>query len=170
MAESNPFTLVQTQLWSLVEAFPPWADSVRMGNRIKFTGNARDPEKENRRTADTPEVSLFPSGGTTNLHSNSSQSEITKEYVFTAVTGDKRVNWTHDDLHFYMLQAISRWKSTGGLSSLVWKGATFVEDANVSTITEGITDEQLNKNLAGWASTITIVVRMRFAQVLFREP
>ena len=32
----DPFTIVYEELWRLVEAFPPFAGEVKVGNRINF--------------------------------------------------------------------------------------------------------------------------------------
>ena len=137
-----------------------------MGNRINFAGTARDPEKSTIRTADTPEVMLFPTDGDTNLCSTSNTSEINKNISFTVATGDKRVNFTHNDLQWYIIQAVSNWQVW--FSGMTWKDQPFIVDVNITAITEGLTDDQVAKNIEGWASNITIRVRMRFATTLLR--
>lgn len=163
----DPFSVVYEGLWKLVDDFKPFASTVRRGNRIKLDGASRNPTKQNVNTADLPEVTLQPTGGETNIHSNSSQTTITQRYMFMISTGDLRVDSLHFPLRWHVTRAVVLWKKKIG--GITWRKQPFLEELNIPDTTEGESDPDRNRGIKGWSSLITIEVRMRFANVLLEQ-
>ena len=78
--ERDPFSILYDAIWSLVDAFKPFSDFVRVGNRIRLDDRSRNPIKETIKAGDLPEVILWPFTGDANLHGTSSTTAITRRY------------------------------------------------------------------------------------------
>ena len=166
MSDVDPFSQVFEGIWTLVEAFAPFSDQVRVGNRIRLDGESRNPIKQNIQHADLPEVILHPGGGDCQLHRNSSQSQVIKRFDFLISTGDLRVDYLHFPLQWHTIRAVANWKSVIG--GLVWKGEPFLIDLDIPSKTEGESDPERNRGIKGWSSIITVQARMEFSTNLMR--
>lgn len=163
----DPLTLVYEGLWELVEDFKPFADEVRVGNRIKMSGKSRDPEKEYVTTADLPQVKLVPSGGETNLHSSSNQTQMIRRFSFIIDTGDKRVDYLHFPLQWHIVCVMCNWKMRIG--GMKWNGHHFLTDLQIPSVEEGESDPDANDDIEGFTSIATIEATMLFATHLLRK-
>lgn len=156
----DPLTMVYDALWNLLEDFPPFTDQVAPGNRIRLNCKLRDPIKDVLRKADLPEVLIFPAGGLTNIHANSSESRLERTYQVLLTTGDKRVNELHFPLQWHIIQAVAAWPARMG--GMTWRGQPFLIDVNLPDTTEGMSDPDQNRNIPGWSSVITIATVLNF--------
>jgi len=176
MVEENPFTQLYGSIWKMLELWPGFEGLVCVGNRIKFSGENRDPMKKEILTADLPEVRVVPSGGAMNLHVTNKESNIKKSFQIQVSTGDQRVDAVGTELsgedelikvnvglfpvEWEILRALTTWSET--IYKLTWKGEEFVKDLSVVGLTEGASQADLNRGIRGWSAVVTIQVDMYF--------
>ena len=163
----DPLSITYSYLWSLVEAYPPWADMVRTGNRLHLDGNSRNPFKETLKAADLPQVTLLPTDANNNLHSNSSSAVIVQNFTIGLYAGDLRVNESFFPLKFYTLQALACFRLN--LGDVTWKDYPFLKKVEVPQSTDTITEFDATGNIMGWDSLLTISCEMWFPNTLFLE-
>ncbi len=166
MADLDPLTQTYDYIWELVEGFPPWADAVRVGNRLRLDDTKRDPLKDTLKAADLPQVILLPTDGANNLHSNSSSSVITQNFTIGISSGEQRVNEVYFPLKFYTLQALACFRQS--LGNLTWKSYPFLKKLEIPTSTDSL-DEFGDLNIISWESLITISAEMWFPNTLFTQ-
>lgn len=158
---TDPFTLVYSALWDMLEANAEFADMVKVGNRIRFDIEKRGVLKPDVSTADLPEVILTTFGGSLNLIDTSSSSKVTRFYQIVISTGDLRLAEYLNPLEWAIFRAMVGWRTT--LGALRWKDKSFVKRANVTTGSEGESDPERNRGIKGWSALWTIEVEMHFA-------
>lgn len=156
--ESDPFSMTFAALWELAESSPRLGQIVRMGNRIKLSD--RDAFKPQVQSADLPELILVSEGLSGNLHETSSTSRFTRNYAWLISTGDMRLTHLLYPVEWALVTAMLRWKET--LSRLVWRGDQFVKRAQITTVDEGVSDQDRNRGIAGWSSVWRVEVEMHF--------
>lgn len=159
---ANPFTLVYTGLWSLVESNSDLTDLVAVGNRIRYDTVAnRNPEKRSAMTADYPELVLVSDGLTGNMHATSSSGFVIRNYSFYITTGDLRMTEVLLQVEWELWRALNNWKSV--LPALEWNGIRFVKRCNINTITNGtIRAEDRTEGPLGWVAIWSLEVEMHF--------
>lgn len=162
---ANPFQLVYDALWQMLAERADLADLVKVGNRIDFgRPETPDPFKRTIAAADLPEVILVPAGMDANLFSTSSSSNCVRRYQWLLSTGDLRI---HEGLHpveWAIFCGMADWQTK--LTSLEWpanSGRHFVKLADIDTVTEGKSDHEKNRGIAGWSAVWTCSVHMYFS-------
>lgn len=150
MPDKDPFTQVHDALWELLEDNVGFTELVKEGNRIKFSGDERDPIKTQVQDADLPEVRIVVAGGTPALLNTTSSSKCTKRFQIQVSTGDQRVTAILFPLQWEIFRALSNWPAK--LLALTWEGEQFVKRAALFDIAEGVTDADLLRNIKGWAT------------------
>ena len=79
MPSQDPFSQVYDAVWKALQAHKPLMDLLRPGNRIRFDDTEpNDPEKENVREGDLPELMLSPAGIEGQPWATSSSSQLTQ--------------------------------------------------------------------------------------------
>ena len=168
MADTDdPFSQVYAYLWELVESYPAWTDMVRVGNRMYLNKQSRDPFKETVKAADLPQVTLLPTDGANNFHSNSSSAVITQNFTLAIDTGQLQVNQVLFPLKFYTLQALACFRQNAG--SLKWKDYPFLKKLEIPTYTDSLTEIDANGNIISWNAVLTISAEMWFPNTLLLE-
>jgi len=160
---TDPFSLVFDALWQMVDDSVPLTQLVRLGNKIKFNKQYdRAPLKENVSDADLPELILTTMGVLeANMYHSSCDSLIRRNYQWLLSTGDIRTNYRLFPVQFALFCAMHDWQ--GVLSSLLWNNKTFIKACRWGTLSEGISNPQLNRGIEGWSSIWNISVDMIFA-------
>lgn len=163
----DPFSITYEYLWGLVEGYPPWAEMVRVGNRLHLNKNSRNPFKDTLKAADLPQVTLLPTESNNNLHSNSSTAVIVQNFTLGINSGELQVNKVYFPLKFYTLQALACFRLD--LGSVKWKDYPFLKKLEVPQATDTISELDENGNIISWDSLVTISCEMWFPNDLFLE-
>lgn len=160
--DNNPFSMVFSELWALLEAKQTFKDLVLEGNRIRFDKQEkRDLKKSSVADADLPEVVLSVEGMTPGLFMSSSQSNCICRYAWMISTGDMRVIERLHPVDFVIFAAMAGWQER--LGALTWNGKSFVKRTTIADVTQGITNPELNRGIKGWSSIWAVDVFMVFA-------
>lgn len=159
----DPLTLVYNALWDLLEAWPNFADLVKLGNRVKFTASdAHEPAKLQLSNADLPEVRVIAEGMTPHIQRTSSSSTVIYRYGVHIFTGSKSLHTLYA-VEWEVYRAMARWSEI--LTALTWNGKAFVVLARPTTVTDGYADNTLQRGIEGWASLWSCEVTMSFSTV-----
>jgi len=160
--DNNPFSLVFSELWNMLEAKETFKDLVKEGNRIRYDKQEkRDILKSSVATADLPEVVLSIEGMTPSLFRSSSQSDCVCRYAWMISTGDLRVIERIHPVDFAIFAAMTGWQEK--LGALEWNEKTFVKRATISDVTHGQSIPEMNRGIKGWSSIWAVDVLMVFA-------
>lgn len=157
MSDDDPFTLTYKAMLQACKEDVDIRRLVSEGNLIDFT-QTTDPQKPNIASADVPELVLYMSGMSGNLHSSSSDSSLTTvwRYVLSSGTFDTQVMGA---LSFAVIRTMSRWQSV--LKPLRWSGAEFIKDVKFPAGNSGASNRAANRNITGWATVIDFEIYMR---------
>ena len=158
---TDPFTLVHNKLWDMLEAHSGFTDLVKPGNRIKFSGDARDPLKRQVSSDDLPEVRLVAAGGTPHLQMASNATTVLKRFEVQIATGDKRYDAVMFPLGWAVVRAMSPWL-TALRAEIQWNGKTFVTLLEVTSVSEGTHDAERKRGIDAWTAVVAIDVTMVF--------
>lgn len=158
----DPFIQVHDAIWAALEAdnsvndFP---SLVAVGNRIKYTGADRSPEKRQHAAADFPDVRLKPRGGpyfSPGRGASSRTTFLVKRWSLEIATGDQRVD---GDERLFAIQ----WAALQAIVDADNLGLDFVQ--NVSFVdeaqdVEGVEQIDGDVRLNQWAVVLVIEVVM----------
>lgn len=156
--ERDPYTMVYDCLWARLESHYQFANLVRRGNRIKWSTNDRDPEKEALMDSDVPIVSIVMQSSAPHPHATSTSSVDVIRIEIQARTGDKRLQYRHDPLRWAIYRALTHFAEY--LYALRWHGQQIVRLARPTTITEGMIAGPESGNLKGWQCLWSCEVHM----------
>lgn len=157
---SNPYTQVYNALWDLMRAWPAFADTVKAGNRIQFTGKLREIIKAEIAVGDLPEVRLVAVSDTPHLQrtSNSTSTVMTLEWQVS--TGDQRLDVMLFPLKWEMFRAMSKWETV--LTPLTWNGHTFAKLFRPLISVDGQLESDLIRGIKGWSTIWSCTIEMWF--------
>ncbi len=162
----DPLTQVYDATWALLAAGADFAGAVPEGNRITFTGHARDPEKINVQDADFPEVRLQPLGGEYGPIRDTGGRSWIERYQITLCTGDRRVDLRLYPVRWAIVRALVDWETT--LKALTWEGDSFVLNSEHQSADVGTSEVDIKRGVEGWASVATLEVTMWFPHANLR--
>jgi len=157
--EKDPFTLVYNALWDLLEDDKTLKSMVRLGNRIRLTGDDRNPIKEKYATEDLPEIIVFPRRILPNTHKGSNFCFIEEELSVEVRTGNVNLVDLYP-LKWAVYRASTRWKTF--LSSLKWRNLSFVLDVDLISSDDASLTEATTRRLTGWSTLWVFRTRMKF--------
>jgi len=160
----NPFTMVYTELWTIIEARAEIDELVLVSNRIRYD-ETRDPHKENISTRDVPEILLAPEGIVSNLKASTNSTTVTKVYGIRISTGDYRYTSYLAQVEWMLFGALVDIRNT--LGALQWQGKSFIQSVRIDSNVLGfsdVDDVQRQERKRGWADLMRISVDMRFSQ------
>ncbi len=162
MTASNPLTAVYDALWTLLEAHAPLTALVKTANRIKFTGEAANPDKQEILTADLPYIRLICTGGSPHIQRTSNSGSLTKRFEVQIATGAQGLNATAGLLavEWEVLRAMHGWQAV--LGALTWQSKAYVKLCKPLEIAEALTNIDLNQGIKGWAAVWGCEVEMWF--------
>lgn len=152
----DPFTQVYGATYDALVAHTPFTDLVKLGNRIRYDKTNPVPLKGSLLTADTPEVTLVPTGGPSEPTFSSSSAQLVQNLTIKEVSGDQRVQKILFPLKWETIRAL---RIAGGTL-----GLAFVNNLMVTEQEEAVDDFDESKGQQGWISEITIEVTMIIAR------
>lgn len=149
MAAGNIFWEVHDKLWDLLEAKTTFTDLVPVGNRIKFTGSKRMPEKEMASIADTPEVKVWCAGVTSidRRASNSTTMQIQWEVL---VHSGQQSFEQFFNVQWAVWAALMNWDVT--MRAILIGTENPVKNCDILSSKDSLRDDSKNHNLRGWGS------------------
>lgn len=159
--DKDPFTQVHEALWSMIENWDALAEMVKVGNRVKMTGTARDPLKEQVSTDDVPELRIVPVNGSMGLDVTNEEYGIKQDWEIQVSTGDQRVDAMLFPIQWEIMRALATWPDV--LNALKWNNKEFILNMEVSRVSAGVSDRDLNRGIKGWSLLLTCSVSMYFA-------
>ena len=168
MPEVDPFTQVHNALFGLLTSWTNFSNAVVEGNRITFTGDDRDPIKDQVSEADLPECRLVPVGGEPAVQRTSSTTTIKRRWVIELATGDQRVDFRLLPLEWEIFRALTRWQ--GVITTLTWHSKPFVVTALPMSVQDAVTNTDLNRGIIGWTTIWACEVEMAFQTTDMRTP
>lgn len=152
--EVDPFTQVYRRLWKQLKAEDDFVQLVPRGNRIEYDGDARNPDKDQRATADYPQVRIRPQGGAVGIVTSSTGSTVEKRFNIEMQTGDLRLTEILFPLEWSVLKAFSGTKA-GNLD------LSFVENVEIEATNSSDRDPQ-DDQMQQWVGLWIARVRMNF--------
>jgi hypothetical protein len=158
---ADPISQVYDALWSMVEASPALADMIKTGNRIKYSGENRDPQKPEISDADMPELQIISVGTSPGLSRTSSGSSILKRFRVQVSTGDQRLDSGLYAIEWELYRAFVDWATT--LKSLTWNSKAYVIKALPVSVQDGKSNNELQRGIRGWISLWECEVEMWFS-------
>jgi len=149
MAESDPITKIHGGIWSMLEASSEFKAVVRTGNRIKYVGGTRDPEKGSMLVKDLPQVAVYRLGIKPRPENTSNSSRLITLWSVEVSTGTRK-DETVAQLDWIVYCALLTWRTY--LKSLTWGGETFVTEFRSVSVDEEIVARRKLRVPEGWAS------------------
>jgi hypothetical protein len=115
---TDPFTQVYEALWGLLEAHPGFVGLVKVGNRIKYSGDSeRQVDKPQALSADLPQVRLVPAGGAVEVGpSSTSGCRIVEQLDVEVWSGDRRLQVALYPVKWEVLKALAGARDNLGLA------------------------------------------------------
>jgi len=142
----NPLRLVYKALWTLLEAQSQFTTEVKSGNRIKYTGTDRHPEKDGElQPAGYPEVRVVMKKCVPHLQRTSNGSSFGIIWGIEVRSGDQRFQDLLD-VEWAIYLAMENWVTTLQ-DGLTWNSENFVRRCRPLQVDVAMTDEHKNK---GW--------------------
>lgn len=159
----DPMSMVYDALWELAEAWTPLTSLVKVGNRIKFSGDNRDPVKRQVSDADLPELVLGCTAFSPHMLRTScgSSMDVTFEWMISA--GDQRLDAALFPVVWELHRAMIGWMEV--LAALTWKSKQFVKLTRALTGNVGMSNPELNRGITGWSSIWSCELQMWFQTV-----
>lgn len=128
-----------------VNALSTW---VLPGNRVDFSQNDDNPQKNMIADADTPEIQLVDEGGTFNPHANSSQCDYVMNLGIYCSTGDLRLPIV-SAMNWYIMVNMGNWRQS--LPGIVkWRNENIVKNFVMSNVQIGESNPERNRGIKGW--------------------
>lgn len=123
------------------------------GNRLSFGDSKNNPDKTVVSGADLPELMIYFSGLSGNLHQNSDSCKFTLSYTVRLSTGSYDSTLINR-LLFGVIAALLNWKNS--LHTVTYNGRQFIKDVRINPTPVGDSDPESNRNIRGWASVMGI--------------
>jgi len=156
----DPIVQVYNAIWTLLEAHVQLASMVKLGNRIKVSGDSRDPMKAEISDADLPELRVVPVSSSFHLQRTSNSSTILSRWRIQVSTGDQRVDAGLYALEWEIYRALKDWIST--IMALTWNSKTYVKLARPLSAQHGVSMADLQRGIKGWSSIFEFEAEMWF--------
>lgn len=149
MPVTNPIRLVYLALWKILEGQPDFAAAVPECNRIKYTGDARAPEKDTLSSADYPQVRIVAKGLRPHLHRTSSGSSLAILWVIEVSSGDQRFRSLFD-VEWTIYRAMEDWETH--VKAVLWNGLELVKSCRPVAVKTELGDPKVDRGNRGWSA------------------
>ncbi len=161
-SDVDPITLVYEALWYLLESSPHFTSRVKSGNRMKFIGKNVDPLKDHIRDMDIPEVRIIPTSIEPHMQRTSNSSSMWKRFEIQIATGDQSLDNPAAlfPVEWALVLAMSNWFTH--LQQLTWKGRKIVVRFRIPEVSEGVSDQDLNRGIKGWSAVWACEIELWF--------
>lgn len=165
----DPFSMVYTALWDLAEAYDGLTELIKIGNRIRYDSDNRQPEKRTTQDADMPELILTTTGLSANIWDSSSTSKVVRRYSWIAYTGDYRVDCRLFPVEWALFVAMHGYKQV--LNALEYRDARFCKRTNILDVINGVIRPEHTSQVAprGWSAVWACEVEMHFQTNMIEE-
>ena len=161
LIDSNPFTIVYRGIISLLEGSTKWDSVHKRGNRVDMTQNKEQTLKDAVQPGDTPEFILVSNGIVEgSLHETSSSSRLVRQWAVLVTTGDLRLHKKLYPSEWANYVALSRWRNS--MLALQYRNKSFVTCVNLASAIEGQIQNNQNRGIEGWSTSMFIDVTMHF--------
>ena len=164
----DPISITYDALWDLLEGNEDFCEIVKIGNRIKFSGENRAPLKDTQATNDYPEVRIISRTSEAHLIRTSNGSSLKKQFVIQVLTGEQRLTELLYPLEWLIYCIFSKAFST--LKELKYpdeeseEGSTFIRHIALTGGTDQFSVSVDGKpTQRGWFNVLTIDTEMWFA-------
>ena len=159
MAYADPFSFTIDALWDALEANSDFTALVPDQNRIKLDSGFK-PFKSTLVESSVPEVQLLPGGKA--FVGNPCSGQLIDFTVNVAMTTGVRNTSKILPLEWRVIQAIytAIHQSTGDFASLEWESTTIITQVGFGPLEEGLTYDELNRELRGWAAILPLIVTL----------
>jgi len=144
---NTPFYLIHELLLREI-AEDAVLSGIRARNVIRWDSSA-DPAKGQTLDSDFPELMLYMTNVSGNLHASSNHSSFITNWRFQVTTNTYKANEVFG-LLWAIIRTLSRWKD----SPPTWKDRSFIRDVQFSQAEQGLSQPQNTKNITGWATII----------------
>lgn len=162
MLPSDPITQVIDALWAALESNSAFTALVKVGNRIKITGDDPAPIRTLTSVADKPEVMITLRGaGTFNPRKTSDCATLAETFEISVSTSEMRIQKSLGPIKFAILCALVKLDSTIQ-GSLPWVTALAV-DAEI-TSTNSMRGNKQDHGADGWSTIVLVRVDMTFSR------
>jgi len=147
---TDPFTQIHDKLWETLEDDETFCSLVDAGNRIKYSRTKERPRKNERMSADMPEVTIIPEGGSIDLHLTSHAVIMTRRFTIVLQSGSLRANLQLYPLEWQVLKILYNASDTLNLS--------FVKRFRITNATLTREDTEAVNNRLQWSSSLSVEV------------
>ena len=161
--EKDPMSKVYDALWTMLENHSGFAGKVKIGNRIKYSGENRDPEKQEILDGDLPEVRIIPVSGDPHLQRTSNSSSFIKMFELQITTGDPRVDAAALPVEWEVYKGFSTWEVA--VKAITWHEMHPVNLCRLISVAEGASEKILARGHLGWAALIRFEVHFWFRTI-----
>lgn len=158
MLAADPYSPVYEAIWNAIEQHSLLAGKVRIGNRIRYDGESRDPAKDQVLSADFPELRIVTTGIEA-TNQDSTNTRHVRGFHVIIVTGDRRLDEYLFPIEWELFRALlplhrQQFAAQYTLGEFKWQ-------AQLGPATEGLLTEH-NRGIAGWAAVWTLTVTFHF--------
>jgi hypothetical protein len=167
MAAGNPLWEVHEGLWTMLEAWTPWAALVAERKRIKYIQTVKDAiqYRENITPDVLPEFAIV--NYQTKFHDRiaGNDSQLTLVWHCLITTGDERFD-SFLDVQWQTFRALLSWE-TYLKDALTWNDAGYVTNGELYHSSDSVFDQtieghDLHRGVTGWASVWTCDTECEF--------
>lgn len=156
----DPYSFLFGSLWDVLEDDETFASLVKSTNRIKLDDKFK-PFKSSLVEASVPEVTLLPAGKVFNEENPCDGTSVKQTVHATVVTGLRNTSRLFP-LQHAILTAIYNaiYNNEATLMDLEWEETTIIKQIIFLPIEEGLTYDELNREIAGWSAIMPMEVKM----------
>jgi hypothetical protein len=164
MAAADPFTFIIETLWDVLEGNSSFLSLVSANNRIKLEGFR--PFKNPIMESSVPEVNILPAGKRLFEENDCSGCSIIQTTHITVATGLEAtakafaVQWAITQAIYDGLNGSSL------IYDLEWEDETIIKSVNTLPWEEGLSYDDLNRSIKGWAAILPLEVKIRASRTL----
>ena len=156
----NPIRLVYAAIWEMLEDKYEFTQLVPVGNRIKYTGTKRAPDKDTVDPASLPQVRVIAAGLKPHLFRVTSGSSLVIRWEIQVASGDQRFA-TEMDVAWAIYRAMTGWATH--IMALKWKDETFARLHRPLEVETDLGNPEADRGIKGWSSVWAGEVEMWFS-------
>jgi hypothetical protein len=166
MTYSDPFSFLLDAVWDALEANTTFCTLVKEENRIKIESNFK-PFKSALVESSVPEVCILPAGKRLFDEASCGGATVTQTLHITVASGVRNISKIFP-VEWNIIKAIyvALNDATSNLMDLTWDSEYIIKQITPLPLEEGLTYDDLNRELRGWAAILPLEVKMFFSNSL----
>lgn len=157
---TDPFSIFEDALWSVLDSFAPLAELVKFNNRIRLTGSNDQPFKPSIVAGDLPELLVIPDGGSIDKRTSDGRN-WNQRYAVGLSTDQLRTNTPTgiNAVKWALFRALTIAESQGR-----FKGLRNVISVDFSEYQESAADPSplSDRKIRGWKAVLALTAVFRF--------